>query len=75
MLIGRRVTDAVHLLDALRQIDEVNPDRLAPQVPDPFATIRRGALVADPRERRLTSAQIAEQLAAVASDPLSFSTA
>ncbi len=67
MLIGRRVIDAVHLLDALRQIDEVNPDQLAPQVPEPFAAILRGALVADPRERLLTSAQIAEQLQATPS--------
>jgi serine/threonine-protein kinase len=73
MLIARRVIDGVHLLDVLRQIDEVNPDRLAPQVPEPFAAILRGALIADPRERRLTAAQIAERLAVVAGDPLSFS--
>ena len=61
---GRRVIHAVNILDALRQIDEVDPERLAADVPEPFRAILRTALHRNPQQRQITMAEIAERLTA-----------
>jgi eukaryotic-like serine/threonine-protein kinase len=64
MLSGRQAIQAENIFDALRQIDEVDPDRFAAEVPEPFREIIAAALVRDPRDRQITMEQIAERLSA-----------
>jgi eukaryotic-like serine/threonine-protein kinase len=64
LLGGRQAISAANVLEALRQIDEIEPDRLASEAPEPFRTILRAALVRDPRERQITMMEIADRLSA-----------
>jgi eukaryotic-like serine/threonine-protein kinase len=64
LLHGRQAISATNILEALRQIDEIEPDRLAADAPEPFREILRAALVRDPNERRVTMPEIADRLSA-----------
>jgi hypothetical protein len=50
------------VLQVLDEIRNVDPDRYAAEVPEPFADILRGSMVRDARDRVLTMAGIAELL-------------
>jgi serine/threonine protein kinase len=63
MLTGRYARTEDNLLALLHGIAQEDPARYAAAVPEPFAAILRLALVADPVQRRITMAQIAQQLA------------
>jgi alkyl hydroperoxide reductase subunit AhpC len=63
MLTGQKAFTGGNVLEVLNLIDQVEPDRLASEVNEPFATVLRMALVKDPGDRRLTMAQIAGMLA------------
>jgi serine/threonine-protein kinase len=65
MVTGRRAIQGEDILEVLRNVDQVNPDRHAAQTPEPFASIVRRALVRDPMQRRITMVEIAEVLASV----------
>ncbi len=62
MLSGERAIRGDNLLDVLREIDGLDAARYAADMPEPFATILRRALVSDQRKRELTMAEIAELL-------------
>jgi alkyl hydroperoxide reductase subunit AhpC len=62
MLTGKLAFTGENVLQILDQIRNIDPDRLAAEVPEPFSAILRGALVRDPHDRALTMAQIAEML-------------
>jgi serine/threonine-protein kinase len=62
MLTGRKAIQAPNVLEALRQVEVVEPDRYAADVSGPPASILRQALVNDPQRRRITMAQIAALL-------------
>ncbi len=62
LVTGRQVIQATNIIDALRQIDEVDPERFAAETPEPFRSIIRTSLAHDARDRQLTMEQIAEQL-------------
>jgi serine/threonine-protein kinase len=64
LLGGRQAISAANVLEALRQIDAIEPDRLASEAPEPFRAILRAALVRDPRERQITMMEIADRLSA-----------
>jgi predicted Ser/Thr protein kinase len=59
---GRRARGEGNILELLRRIDHEDPGQFAVQAPEPFAGILRQALTADPTERRITMAQIADRL-------------
>jgi alkyl hydroperoxide reductase subunit AhpC len=63
MLTGQKAFAGGNVLEVLNRIDQVEPDRLASEVNEPFASVLRMALVRDPGNRRLTMAQIAGMLA------------
>jgi serine/threonine-protein kinase len=63
MLTGRRAIIGTGLFDTLRKIELLNVDQLALDLPKPFNTILRSALVKSPPERRISMSQIAESLA------------
>jgi serine/threonine protein kinase len=63
MLTGQKAFTGGNVLEVLNRIDQVEPDRFASEVNEPFATVLRMALVRDPGDRRLTMAQIAGMLA------------
>ncbi len=63
MLTGQKAFTGGNVLEVLNRIDQVEPDRLASEVNEPFATVLRMALVRDPGNRRLTMAEIAGMLA------------
>jgi serine/threonine protein kinase len=63
MLTARRAIPGDEILEVLRNVDQVDPDRLAVEMPEPFAGIVRRALVREPMQRRTTMAEIAEELA------------
>jgi alkyl hydroperoxide reductase subunit AhpC len=63
MLTGQKAFAGGNMLEVLNRIDQVEPDRYANEVNEPFATLLRMALVRDPGERRLTMAEIAGMLA------------
>ena len=65
MVTGRRAIQGEDILEVLRNVDQVDPDRHAAQTPEPFASIVRRALVRDPMQRRITMVEIAEVLASV----------
>lgn len=62
LLTGRPTIQARTILQALDAIRTIDPETLAAEVPDSFATIVRRALEPDPSRRTLTMQQIAEQL-------------
>jgi serine/threonine-protein kinase len=62
MVTGRRAIKGDDILEVLRSVDQVDPDRCAVETPEPFAAILRRALVRDPLQRRSTMAEIAEEL-------------
>jgi serine/threonine-protein kinase len=63
MLTGRRAVSGGSVLETLRRIELFDAAPYAAQVPEPFASILRQSLVRDPIDRRISMAQIAEQLA------------
>jgi serine/threonine protein kinase len=63
MLTGRKAFAGGNVLEVLKRIDRVEPDRLASEVSEPFSAVLRMALVRDPSDRRLTMADIAGMLA------------
>jgi serine/threonine protein kinase len=63
VVTGRRARAEGNILEVLRVIDHENPAQFAGQVPEPFAGILRQALAADPGQRRISMAEIAERLA------------
>jgi alkyl hydroperoxide reductase subunit AhpC len=62
MLTGKMAFTGNNVLQVLDQIRNVNPDRYAADVPEPFAAILRGALARDARDRDMTMERIAEAL-------------
>ncbi len=60
---GRQAFSGDNLLQIFHQIREVDPERYAADLPEPFAKVVRSALVPDRRERTLTMAAIAEAFA------------
>jgi alkyl hydroperoxide reductase subunit AhpC/aminoglycoside phosphotransferase (APT) family kinase protein len=62
ILTGKMAFTGENVLQVLDQIRNVDPERYAAEVPEPFADILRGALVRDPRDRTLTMNRIAEML-------------
>ncbi len=66
MLSGRQAIQAANIFDALRQIDDVDPDRFAAEAPEPFREIIAEALAPDPNDRQITMEQIADRLSAAA---------
>jgi alkyl hydroperoxide reductase subunit AhpC/predicted Ser/Thr protein kinase len=59
MLRGRKAVPGSHVLEVMRQIEQVQADRLAAEVEEPFRSILRQALIAEPQHRSITMAQIA----------------
>jgi eukaryotic-like serine/threonine-protein kinase len=62
MATGRRAVAGGNLLEVLRRVEQVDPQRYAAEVPEPFAAVLRQALVNDPGRRTITMAAIAEIL-------------
>jgi serine/threonine protein kinase len=62
MVTGQRAVAAGHLLEVLRGIDAIDPERCAAAVQEPFAAVLRRALVHDPAQRRLTMSEIETRL-------------
>jgi serine/threonine protein kinase/peroxiredoxin len=62
MLTGRRARPDEDILHMLRWIDHEDPVRYAAETPEPFATILRQALIADPAQRQISMTEIAHQL-------------
>jgi serine/threonine-protein kinase len=62
MVTGRPGRAGTNVLEVLRLIDQEDPERYAAETPEPFAGILRLALAADPAGRRITMAQIAEEM-------------
>src|SRR5262249_18185272 len=60
MLTGRRAFAADNVLQVLNEIRNVDPERCAAEVPEPFARILRTSLAREARDRLLTMDQIAE---------------
>ncbi|HEV7221353.1 MAG TPA: protein kinase, partial [Pirellulales bacterium] len=65
MLTGRQAFAGDNVLQVLGRIRDVEPEALAADLPEPFASLLRELLVADPDERTLTMAEVAERLADV----------
>jgi serine/threonine protein kinase len=63
MVTGRHARAEGSIREVLRRIDREDPSHYAALAPEPFAGILRLALAADPAQRRITMAQIAERLA------------
>jgi serine/threonine-protein kinase len=63
MVTGRHARAEGSILEVLHRIDQEDPSHYAALAPEPFAGILRLALAADPAQRRITMAQIAERLA------------
>ena len=62
MLSGQRMFTGKNVLQLLNQISNVEPDRYAAEVPEPFAQILQASLVRDSRDRVITMKQVAELL-------------
>jgi serine/threonine protein kinase len=63
MVTGERAIRGRNIFEVLRQIDQLDPQRLAAPMPEPLRQIMVEALVANPRQRTLTMADIAAMLA------------
>jgi serine/threonine protein kinase len=59
MITGERAINGRNVLEALRQIDELDAESLASRSPEPFRRILVQSLVHDPSQRTLTMADIA----------------
>jgi serine/threonine protein kinase/peroxiredoxin len=59
---GRRAIGDGNLFEVLRQVEQLDPTRIAGETPEPFAGILRQALLRNPAERQITMAQIANSL-------------
>lgn len=59
---GRRVLQAGHLLELLRQIEEIDPAAVSSRLPEPFRAIVFQALQPAASQRTLTMRAIADQL-------------
>ncbi|MBI3837520.1 MAG: redoxin domain-containing protein [Planctomycetia bacterium] len=62
MLTGQKAIRGGNLLSVLRQIDTLDPAQYAEGMPEPFATILRRSLIANPAERDITMTDIVELL-------------
>jgi alkyl hydroperoxide reductase subunit AhpC len=62
MLTGKLAFTGDNVLRVLDQIRNVDPERFAAEVPEPFSHILRGALVRDAHDRTLTMDRIGEVL-------------
>jgi alkyl hydroperoxide reductase subunit AhpC/tRNA A-37 threonylcarbamoyl transferase component Bud32 len=62
MLTGRKPFAGDNVLQLFSEIRRVDPARFAGEVPEPFADILRGTLMALPAERKLTMETIAKRL-------------
>lgn len=62
MLTGRTAFSGENVLQILSQISNVDPNRYAAEVPEPFSEILRKGLVSESRERRITMQDTAETL-------------
>jgi len=62
MVTGQKAVRGAGLLNVLRQIDTLDADRYAADMPEPLASILRRALALDIRQRDITMAEIAERL-------------
>jgi hypothetical protein len=60
---GRLAIQGENLFDVLRRIDTVNPEKYAAELPEPFASILRQALIREPERRGLSMQAIADKLA------------
>jgi alkyl hydroperoxide reductase subunit AhpC len=63
MLTGSKAFPGTNLLQVLTRIRAVDPRQLASAVPEPFADLLHHLLAADPTERTITLAEVAERLA------------
>lgn len=66
MLTGRQAFCAANVLQTLRKIREVAPQRLAGDLTEPFASLIADMLVRDADDRTITMAEVAERLTASA---------
>lgn len=66
MITGRPAITGNSVLDVLHRMEQFDPAEYVAQVPDHFAGILRKCLVSPAADRRITMAQIAEQLASAA---------
>ena len=63
MLAGRRAFAGDNLLEVLGRVRDVEPEALAADISEPFASLLREMLVADPQRRTISMAEIALRLA------------
>jgi serine/threonine protein kinase len=63
MITGRRARTEGNILQMLRQIDREDLSQSASHAPGPIAAILRQALSADPAQRQISMAEIADKLA------------
>lgn len=63
MLVGRKAIDSNSLIEAFHQIQYIQPEQIAAELPDPFQTLVRRALEPNPDRRSLTMNEIHETLA------------
>jgi eukaryotic-like serine/threonine-protein kinase len=64
MATGRRALEGASLLDVLRRLGQLDGQRLAEETQEPVRSILRQALIAEPNQRTVTMAGIAERLTA-----------
>lgn len=62
MLAGRPAVTGNNVFDVLRHIEQFDASRYVAEVPEPFRHLLRESLAATTSERRITMAEIAEQL-------------
>jgi alkyl hydroperoxide reductase subunit AhpC/predicted Ser/Thr protein kinase len=64
LIEGRRVISADNIVEVLRQLDEIDAQETALQVPEPFRGVTGAALVRDLAERTITMSEIGQRLSA-----------
>ena len=62
MLTGRPAISGNNVLDLLRGVEQFDAARYVAELPDPFAQVVHESLASRVADRRITMAQIAEQL-------------
>jgi alkyl hydroperoxide reductase subunit AhpC len=62
MVTGSKAIEGDSILAVLQRVSEIDPDRYAAQVPEPFSSVIREALISDPTSRHITMDQIASAL-------------
>ena len=62
MATGKAAVDGTHVLQVLHQIQEIDPYRIARELPEPLGSVVKIALQREPAARTLTMAEIAELL-------------